>query len=263
MKNRVFSSLLVVFVLLIAPLQASTDLARDVLYQVSTIDSLMAGLYDGYTSLDQLKKHGDFGLGTFDGLDGEMVVLDGTVYQITSDGAAHKPLGSMTTPFAAVTFFDKDKSSTILKEMTLPQLLEHLDTLIPSKNLFYAIRIDGTFTQVKTRSVPKQSKPYPRLVDVTAKQPVFEFENVKGTIVALRCPYFVKGVNVPGYHLHFITADRTRGGHVLDLTLKSGGVKLDTTSEFDLSLPNNETFYRTNFEAGSGEELKKVEQGNR
>jgi acetolactate decarboxylase len=233
---------------------------RDVLYQVSTIDSLLAGSYDGWASTGQLTKHGDFGLGTFDQLDGEMVVLDGTIYQITSDGAIHKPAATMTTPFAAVTFFDRDKVVAIPKEMTLTKLQEYLDGLLLSKNLFYAIRIDGTFTHVKTRSVPRQSKPYRRLVDITAQQPVFEFTNVEGTIVALRCPYFVKGANVPGYHMHFITSDRKRGGHLLDCTIKRGVIALDITPGFDLSLPRDESFYRTDFQPSSQENLEKAEQ---
>ncbi|MCE5200592.1 MAG: acetolactate decarboxylase [Armatimonadota bacterium] len=261
--NKILCPIAVLLLLSILSVPVTADSARDVLYQVSTIDSLMAGLFDGWASIDQLMKHGDFGLGTFNRLDGEMVVMDGIAYQITSDGIAHKPTANVTTPFAAVTFFDKDKAVTIPNEMTLPKLQEYLDSLLPSKNLFYAIRIDGTFTQVKTRSVPIQSKPYPHLVDVTAKQPVFELTNVSGTIVALRCPYFVKGVNVPGYHMHFITSDRKRGGHLLDCNMKSGVAVIDITPEFNLSLPKDESFYHADFEASNQEDLKKVEQGNR
>jgi len=235
---------------------------RDVLYQIATIDSLMAGLFDGWVSTGQLAEHGDFGLGTFDRLDGEMVVVDGTVYQITSDGAARKPAASVTTPFAAVTFFDKDKVFAIPDEMTLPKLQEYLDGMLPSKNLFYAIRIDGTFARVRTRSVPRQNKPYRRLVEVTAQQSVSEFADVNGTIVALRCPYFVKGANVPGYHMHFITSDRKRGGHLLDCSVKSGVVAFDITPELNLSLPDDPSFYRTDFQPDSQENLEKVEQGN-
>lgn len=261
--NRILCILVALLLLPLLTVPTAADSSRDVLYQISTIDSLMAGLFDGWASIDQLTKHGDFGLGTFDRLDGEMVVVDGTVYQITSDGVARKPAAAATTPFAAVTFFDKDKVATIPHEMTLKELQENVDSMLPSKNLFYAIRIDGTFARVKTRSVPRQCKPYSHLVDVTAQQPVFELTNVSGTIVALRCPYFVRGVNVPGYHMHFITSDRARGGHLLDCSVKSGEIALDITSDFSLSLPTDESFYRTDFEAGSAEDLKKVEQGTR
>lgn len=247
-------------IILILAVPASADTKRDTLYQVSTIDALMAGLYDGSVSIGQLAKHGDIGLGTFDKLDGEMIVVDGKVYRITADGLAHLPDKSVTTPFAAVTFFDRDVTVRIGNEMNLAALKEYLDGLIPSKNLFYAIRIDGTFSYVKTRSVPSQKKPYPPLVDAVAHQTVSEFTNVEGTIVAVRCPYFVKGVNVTDYHLHFITADRKRGGHLLDCTIKSGDLALDTTPEFDLFLPNDDGFYRMNFEADNQSDLQKVEQ---
>lgn len=232
---------------------------RDVLYQVSTIDALMAGLFDGWVTTGELKRHGDFGLGTFDRLDGEMTVVDGIVYQITSDGLVHKPSDSVTTPFAAVTCFDRDITSAIPHEMTLPTLKDFLDSLLPSKNVFYAIRIDGTFPRIKTRSVPRQSKPYPKLAGVTEHQPEFELTNVKGTIVAFRCPYYVKGVNVPGYHMHFITADRKQGGHLLDCTISGGTAALDTTGKFFLLLPSDRDFYHTNLESVT-EGVGKVEQ---
>jgi acetolactate decarboxylase len=235
--------------------------ARDVLYQTATIDALMAGLYDGQMRVGELTKHGNLGLGTFDRLDGEMVVVDGIVYQVTSDGVAHKADSTMTTPFAAVTFFDRDKTAASEIERDLGALQEYIDRMLPSKNLFYAIRIDGTFARVKTRSVPSQSKPYPKLVDVVARQPIHELTDVKGTIVGFRCPYYVTGVNVPGYHMHFLTADRKRGGHLLDCTVKSALVTVDVTPEFELSLPQNKEFYDADLDASTQKDLEKVEQG--
>ena len=233
---------------------------RDVLFQTSTIDALMAGIYDGQVTMKQLEEQGDFGLGTFDALDGEMIGLDGKFYQITSDGMCHPVGDSMLTPFAAVTFFDRDKTGTIDREMDLAGLEGYLDDMLPSKNMFYAVRLDGTFYSMKTRSVPKQTKPYPKLVDVVAKQPTFEFADVKGTIIGFWCPYFAKSVNVPGYHLHFINAERTRGGHVLDCRIKGGSAALDITPKFSLSLPQSYEFRQTDF-SGTSQDLKTVEQG--
>ena len=246
-------------VLFIALVAAGAAPSRDALYQISTIDSLMAGLYDGTVKLGELTRHGDFGLGTFDKLDGEMIVLDGLVYQASADSTVRRAAGAVTTPFAAVTFFDTDRTATIAEETDLAAMRDYLDRLLPSLNLFYALRIDGTFKRVKTRSVPMQSKPYPKLVEVAARQPIAEFADVKGTVVAFRCPYYVRGVNVPGYHLHFLTADRKRGGHVLDCTVSNAMVKLDITSEFNLFLPKDERFYHTDFETDSSGDLKKVE----
>jgi len=242
-------------------ISAAAESRRDVLYQTSTMDALMAGLYDGRMTIGELAKHGDFGLGTFNRLDGEMVVMDGIVYQVTSDGVAHKAAGAMTTPFAAVTFLDHDQTTASEVERDLAALEEYMDRTLPSKNVFYAIRIDGMFTHVKTRSVPRQSKPYRKLVDVVARQPIHELTDVKGTIVGFRCPYYVTGVNVPGYHMHFLSADRRRGGHLLDCTVKSATVTVDVTPQFELSLPQNKEFYDADFGASTQKDLEKVEQG--
>jgi acetolactate decarboxylase len=251
--------LLVMLIIPISPISAADILGRDTLYQVSTIDALMAGLYDGKVSIGELKKRGDFGLGTFDKLDGEMIVLEGTVYQVTSDGLVHRVAKDETTPFAAVTFFDKDESAVIGSEKSFAELKDYLDQLLCSKNLFYAVKIEGTFKRVKTRSVPMQNKPYKKLVDITAHQPVFEFNDVKGTMIALRCPYFVQGLNVPGYHFHFLTSDRKRGGHVLDCTIERGVAMLDVTPEFSLFLPKDEAFYRMDFETDVQNNLERIE----
>ena len=93
----------------------------------------------------------------------------------------------------------------------------------PPKTCFYAVMIQGEFSYVKTRSVPAQEKPYPPLAEVTKNQPTFEFTDVTGTMVGFRCPPYVTGINVPGYHLHFLTDDRTAGGHLLEFTVAPGG----------------------------------------
>lgn len=238
----------------------STDFGDDVLYQVSTINALLQSVYDGVESFEELKKHGDFGIGTFDALEGEMLALDGDYYQIKADGIAYPVSNDMTTPFATVTSFETDKNFKSEVPMNCTELEKYLDENLPSKNLFYAIRIDGVFPYMKTRSVPKQEKPYPKLVDVTATQSVFEFENVNGTIVGFKTPDYVKGINVPGYHLHFITEDRTAGGHVLDFDLKNGDINIDITTEFFMELPAMGDFYEVNLSQDLQSEIKIVEK---
>lgn len=195
----------------------------DTLTQVSTIDALLAGDYDGHTSCEALLENGNFGIGTFDRLDGEMVLLDGKVYQVKADGHAYSPAPSQGTPFASVVRFSADTHLSLSGPMDMTALQEKLDVTAPGKNLFYAFKLNGTFARMKTRSVPAQVKPYPPLIEVTRNQPVFEMENVRGTLVGFRLPAFVKGINVPGYHLHFLSEDRSRGGHVLDLVLAERG----------------------------------------
>ena len=222
---------------------------REVLFQLSTIDGLLSGIYDGRMTLGELKQHGDIGIGTFHALDGEMLVVDGTVYQVTADGAVHIPDPTVTTPFAAVTFFDVDQEKGLPSGVDFQGVVKEIDGLIPTPNLFHAIRIEGTFQRVKTRSVPKQVKPYPPLGEVVKTQPIFDFEDVEGVIVGLRCPPFVKGINVPGSHLHFLTKDKKAGGHVLELIVKEAVLKVDHTPEFSLVLPEDQDFYRLNLEA--------------
>lgn len=232
----------------------------DTLFQVSTLKALTQGVYDGALSLGELKQRGDLGIGTFEGLNGEMLILDGTVYQVKADGTVATPKDSILTPFAAITVFGTDQEKAIADIPDYAALKKTLDALLPSQNLFYAFRIDGTFSYIKTRSVPKQQEPYPPLADVTASQPTFEFHNVKGTIIGFWCPAYVEGINLPGYHLHFITADLTAGGHLLECTVESARVLMDTTDEFQMLLPENEHFLKSGFSDVTGAEVQQVEK---
>lgn len=235
------------------------NIDRDVLFQVSTIDALLQGVYDGVMNFGELKQQGDFGIGTFEGIDGEMIALDGQYYQVKADGIAYSVNDTMTTPFSTVTYFDKD-FDVIVSAKNFTELSSALDAQIPSKNLFYAMRIDGTFPYVKTRSIPKQSEPYPLLKDAAANQSVFEFNDVEGTIVGFYTPEYAEGLNVPGYHLHLITADKKAGGHILDLALNSSIVWLDITSTLNMALPSKGDFIGVDLTQDLLEDLKKVEQ---
>lgn len=207
------------------------------IFQASTINALLEGVYDGEVTFGELRQHGDFGLGTFNALDGEMIALDGEFYQVRSDGRARPVDDAQKTPFAVVQFFRPELEQPLNEELDYDQLQDELHKHHQSVNFFYAIRVDGLFSYVKTRSVPRQHKPYPSLVEVAREQPVFEFENVEGSLAGFRFPDYASGVNVPGYHLHFITRDRTAGGHVLDLRLKQGRLYVEHTANFHMELP--------------------------
>jgi acetolactate decarboxylase len=232
---------------------------KDVLFQTSTINALLEGVYDGDTTYKELKKHGDLGIGTFNALDGEMIGLDSNFYQIRSDGIAYPVEDSMKTPFAVVTFFEPDKTFLLDKSLDYNQLEEYLDNLIPTKNIFYAIKIEGVFSYIKSRSVPRQKKPYPPLADAVKDQTVFEFYNVRGTIVGFRLPEYMKGINVPGYHLHFITEDRKTGGHLLDCRIQNAKAEIDYAAEFYMVLPENDEFYKADLSKEKQKLLKHVE----
>ncbi|MBN2239579.1 MAG: acetolactate decarboxylase [Dehalococcoidales bacterium] len=234
---------------------------RETVTQVSTIDALLNGIYDGVMDFGTLKQYGDFGIGTFDSLDGEMLGFDGNFYQVKADGIAYGVTDSMETPFAAVTYFDTDSEHSLPEGIDYETLQDYLDGLLPTENIFYAMKIEGTFSYMKTRSVPGQEKPYPPLSEVTENQPVFEFHDAEGTIVGFRCPAYVAGVNVPGYHLHFLTGAKDAGGHILDFTVKNAAAYIDYTSEFLMILPGDDSdFYDTDLTGDKQEELEKVEK---
>jgi len=233
---------------------------RETLFQVSTIPALMAGVYDGAVTCAELKTRGDTGLGTFEALDGEMVVLDGVVYRVSSDGTAQPAPDSERTPFAAVTFFEADRTGRVDEAMKLDDLTKHIDGMLPSRNLPFAVRVRGRFRYVRTRSVPRQRRPYPRLLDVVKNQPVFEFREVSGTLVGFRMPEYVEGINVPGYHLHFLTADRTAGGHVLDLVTDRVTIEIDSCRSGFVALPEKGDFDDADLTGAAKGELEKIEK---
>lgn len=206
--------------------------SRPTLVQYSTINALLAGVYDGDMTFGELRRHGDFGLGTFNALDGEMIALDGRYYQITADGAVKPVTDNMQTPFAAVTPFHATLFMTSVNALNFTELEQALDRFLPSTNAFYAIKITGNFPLVKARSVPRQAPPYAPLIEAAKHQTVFEFRNVTGTLVGFRTPDVARGLNVTGYHFHFLTADRRAGGHVLDCELSNGKVEIQRIERF-------------------------------
>jgi acetolactate decarboxylase len=234
--------------------------APPTLFQTSTINALLEGVYDGDLTVATLRRHGDFGLGTFNGLDGELVQVDGQVYQVRSDGKARRVPDALRIPFAETTFFHADRSVTLAKPLSLPQMTAYLDTLLPSRNLFYALRVEGTFAHLKTRSVPRQAKPYPRLAEVVKTQPTFEFHRQRGVMVGFWTPDYAAGLNVPGYHFHFLTADRTGGGHVLECTVGQVRISVEETPQFSLDLPRTREFQAAVLHPQGRGELKKVEE---
>jgi acetolactate decarboxylase len=226
----------------------------------STIDALLAGTYDGTFTVGELKRRGNFGIGTFHALDGEMLMLDGKVYQVKADGRSRPVKDTTRIPWATVSFFEGGHAHALPASLTYGAFPGAVDRLLPSPNLFYAIRAEGTFAMIKVRSVPAQTKPYPAMARVVDAQSVFTYQQVKGTVIGYRCPAYVKGVNVPGYHLHFLSADRKRGGHVLDFTLEKGVVKTKQYGAFALQLPTSGDFLEVDLTTDKAEDLQKVEK---
>ena len=222
---------------------------KDILFQTSMFSVLSKGDYDGDLMYKELKQHGDFGIGTFDGLNGEMIALGGEFYQIKADGKAYPVEDSMETPFAMVTFFVSDETVSLAKVSSYEQLKQYMDSVLPTRNIFYAIKIEGAFEYIKARSVPAQNKPYQPLAEALKGQTIFEFQDVNGTLVGFWCPDYIEGINVPGYHLHFTTSDGKAGGHLLECEIQSAKAGIDYTPDFFMELPKNQEFYNLNLEA--------------
>lgn len=248
------------FVILVVTLIQVQVKGNDELVQVSTINALLGGIYDGEVKIGQLLKFGNFGLGTFNSLDGEMVVLDGICYQVKADGKALRVSSDMKTPFAAVTHFETDTKVTCKDTLDLDQLQHKIDSLIPSSNYLYAIKITANIISATARSVPSQKPPYKPLAEVTRDQPVFSFTNTKGTLVGFRCPQYVNGLNVPGYHLHLLIDSKKSGGHLLSLKADSITIEIDQSDSYRVILPHDKEFSSADLTDNKEEELKKVEK---
>jgi len=210
---------------------------QHVLFQASTIGALLDGAYEGDLSFAELAEHGDLGLGTLDGLDGEMIALDGRFYRADVDGGVSEVSPATKTPFAVVARFEPEIDAGVDGPLDHAALLARLDDLIPGNSPSCAIRLDGRFPLLRVRSVPRQTPPYRPLTEVVAEQHVFELSDVEGTMVGFRFPDYAEGIEVGGYHLHFIAADRSRGGHVLDSRSDGLRIRLDPSSELHVELP--------------------------
>lgn len=229
------------------------------LFQVSSIAAVLAGDYDGSLPLSTLLSHGDFGIGTFHALEGEMVILDGRVYQVKVDGTIDNPPLSTLSPFAAVVPFAAEKSAEVKAPADFTGLAEQALALCANPDVFFAVKAHGHFSKMKTRSVPAQKKPYPPLTDVTRYQREFPLEDVTGTIVGFYSPAFSKGISVPGFHLHFLSDDRKTGGHVLSFSLDQGEFSVMPLYMAEILFP--EKPFSTEGDRGRdmAEELKKAE----
>ncbi|WP_025732656.1 acetolactate decarboxylase [Carnimonas nigrificans] len=212
------------------------------IYQTSLMSGLIAGVYEGETTLGDLFTHGDFGLGTFDNLDGELIAFDKEAHQLRSDGSASATTNDQKTPFAVVTEFNPSVEITLDEAMDSDAIEALIDRLVPSENHFCAIRIDGDFEWVSTRTVPRQERPYKPMLEAIAEQPTFDFKESSGTMIGFRTPSYLQGVNVAGYHIHYITDQRDGGGHVLNYRVTRGTLQLSVISKLRIDLPRTSDF---------------------
>jgi acetolactate decarboxylase len=242
------------------------DLHRErephVLFQASTIGALLDGGFEGDLTFTELAEHGDLGLGTLNHLDGEMVALDGEFFRADVSGRLNRVAGEERTPFAVVTNFEPTVEVRLPdEELGHEGLLERLDALVPDGASSCAIRLDGRFDLLRARSVPRQEPPYRPLTEVVADQHVFELVGVEGTMVGFRFPAYVEGIEVSGYHLHFLSADRRRGGHVLGSRSRGLRVRLDPSDDLHVELPPRVDLADPDLAAETHAAVEAVERG--
>jgi len=206
-------------------------------FQASTVAALVAGAFDGDLSFAELARHGDLGLGTLNGLDGEMIAVDGSFLRADVDGRISPIEPSALTPFAVVTRFSPTVAFDLDGPLDHHAFVKEVNRHAPPGSPSCAIRVDGEFEVVNARSVPRQRPPYGTLAEAAAQQHQFDLQDVTGTIVGSRFPDYAEGIELPGFHLHFVDAARERGGHVLSCRPRRVHVEVDHASRLHMELP--------------------------
>ena len=236
---------------------------RESIAQVALLQSLAQGYFGGTITAGELLALGDTGIGTFEGLNGEMIVLDGKMYQALGDGRVIVTPDSAIIPYATVTFFDKDIPVALQNVKNKAALEKELNRYVQQwgANSFYMVKIPAEFSSILFRSEYGSQPPYPTLVEaLKGKQTEFTEKNIKGTIVGLYCPSYMGELNSVGWHFHFISDDRKKGGHVLELSLKNATAHLDQTDKFTMILPDDKKFGELNLAKDMREDIRSAEQ---
>jgi acetolactate decarboxylase len=232
---------------------------HDRIYLCAPVNAIVEGIYEERIPFSEIKKHGDFGLGTFDMLDGEMVMLDGRIYQMRADGTVKEVGDDALTPFSCVTFYRPQQHAALSGEMSYDEFLRRLQEPLPSPNIFYAFRIEGDFAYMKVRSVPK-SECYIPLVEIAREQPIFEFSDVRGTLGGFYTPDYMASISVPGMHLHFLSDDLTHGGHLLECRPRDVRVGVQALTTLELALPTTSYYLNWDFSRDVRKDLEKAEK---
>jgi acetolactate decarboxylase len=236
--------------------------AHHTLYQVSTATALVEGIYQGAVRVENLRQHGDHGLGTFEELDGEMVIVDGHFFQARCDGTVREVEDDVLTPFAVVTRFIPGVEVALDQCPDMERLAARFDSLRDSENFFYAMKVHGLFEYVRARAVCRTHEGVP-LVQAAAVQPEFEFHNVEGTLVGFWTPEYARTLNVPGYHLHFLSDDHRCGGHLLGCAGTNLRLQMQREGTYQVALPETEDFLKADLRRDPAADLAKAEGGKK
>ncbi|UYZ35653.1 acetolactate decarboxylase [Clostridium beijerinckii] len=222
----------------------SVNFNKDTIFQVSTLEALLAGSLDGFISIKDLKTKGDFGIGGITGLDGAIVVLDGKWYHCKDDCRIFSVNDNEKSPKFMISSFKTDKIIDINKEINYEGMKKIINSERPTPNIMYAVKIEGKFNNIKFKVYPKQNKPYPMGSLIARSKRERILENVKGTLVGYLMPNHLLDITSVEYHLHFVSEDKMYGGHLIDFELSEGNVHLDYKHNLQLVVPQTEEYYK-------------------
>ena len=239
--------------------------AEGKMFQVSTLQALALGYSRAVIDVGELMRHGDIGLGTFEDVNGEMIAIDGHCYRADEKGDVKEADAKTGVPFSCVTFFKETRCCETGSADNIEKLKIWLDLRIEEDfglNSMHIVRIDGSFKRICARSESGYRAHHVSLKDALSKtQRDFFFDDIKGTLVCVYFPDYMDGINATGWHLHFISQDRKKGGHVFDLLMEEGTAYIDKISNIEIALPNEPAFDTYALKGASKDEIKSVEQG--
>lgn len=228
--------------------------------QISLFSVLLGGHYGGIVSVGEVKRLGNLAIATMDRLDGEVQMIDGVVYQACADGQVYLPEDDETVPFGTIADFSAEDTVKLADIPSYEQFEERMNEVCPRKDFPLAVRLSGRFACMKVRSVRRQEKDGIGLVEAAKEEAVFEFRDVRGDLVGFRLPDYVSGINAPGWHLHFMDADRKHGGHVLNFSLLEGDLSFCHAGDYHIHLPDSpDVFAGLDLGRDWSGELKKAE----
>jgi len=244
--------------IILSTLADALEVDHAALFQVSNSTALTQGVFDGAVTIRELKEHGDVGLGTFDGLDGEMIVLDGVVYRADAGGNITVADDAALAPFAVITEFPDEPPVALSSIASFTDLAAQLDAHRQSDNLFYALRLDGHFARIKARSIARQPEGT-TLAEAAAGQSQFTFNDIDATLVGFWTPAYARTINVAGWHLHALSADHKHGGHVLDVVGENLTVAMTELADVRMVIPEAPEFLEADLTQDVSEQLAQAE----
>lgn len=237
---------------------------KSMMYQVSTLQALALGYSRAVITVKELLSKGDTGLGTFEDVDGEMIVLDGHCYRAARDGSVQEVDPDIGVPFATVARLRGERVFPIHGAPDIASIGTELTLKVEERfglNSMHVVRIDGLFDKVDARSEAPYRSHHIALQEVLDKnQNSFQFEDIRGTLVGVYYPDHMDGINMPGWHLHFLSENRREGGHVFNVSIREGTVRLDRISRIELDLPTEPAFDTYSLKKVSEEEISEIEE---